>query len=83
MKIKEGVSMSSELTPQVEENKREGREAATWRGHNMTRYRQGGDLWTKCHISTCITCGAEVRVLENPAPDEIEVIGDALATDCK
>lgn len=76
--------MPSELAPRVEENKREGREAATWRGHNMTRYRQGGDLWIRWQVSTCITCGAEVRVLENPAPDEIEeVIGDALATNCK
>jgi hypothetical protein len=75
--------MPSQLEEQVEENKREGREAATWRGHNMTRYRRGGNLWTKCQISTCITCGAEVRVLENPAPDEIEVIGGALDTNCK
>jgi len=64
--------------------KSEAKESATWRGHRLDRFshttRNGG-----IHaVAFCRNegCTAEVSILTRPAPNEIEVVGRAVALQC-
>lgn len=60
--------------------KREARAAATARGHTLARfnYWHGGRYYAYCS-----QCGEEALVRERPAPNEIEIGGEAVALNCK
>lgn len=60
--------------------KREARESATWRGHKLrpfVTYHDG-----KVATATCRDCPVSVTVNTHPAPNEIDIGGDAVAINC-
>jgi len=60
--------------------KKEARETATWRGHKLGTFKPSGKYSA---IATCKRCGAEVVVNSRPAPNEIDIMGEAVALSCK
>jgi len=60
--------------------KRQARQAMEKRGHRP------GD-WVSIGLSKaycrCLNCGAQVVVTDRPAPNEIEVGGEAVAVNCQ
>jgi hypothetical protein len=64
--------------------RREARAAAAWRGHRMARFSpllpstgRGG-----YSDAACTACGASVRIDTAPAPNSIDIGGDAVAVSC-
>jgi hypothetical protein len=55
-------------------------ESATHRGHKMTEFEFDPleELWS----SYCKVCGREMYVIKNPAPNEIQEGGSAVAVCC-
>lgn len=49
------------------------------RGHNMSRFRKMG-FWSNC--AECQTCKATVCVDVKPAPNGIDIGGNAVALNC-
>lgn len=55
-------------------------ESAMWRGHAM--------IWTEIRADKgianghCVVCGAQVQCLLNPAPNQIDIAGSAVAINC-
>lgn len=64
----------------VEKFKGEARAASERRGHEMGRFRRR-DFWGTPYAA-CGSCGMEVDVVPNPAPNETNVFGEAVAVDC-
>ena len=63
--------------------KRSARQSALYRGHDLANfdtylYSRGISGCAKCRV-----CGAEVQVITNPLPNEIEIGGEAVAIGCK
>lgn len=61
----------------VGELKEEALESAEWRGHDM-----GGWNSYKAPYCECVKCGAFVQVDSSPAPNGIDIGGDAVAINC-
>ena len=60
--------------------KREAREAADWRGHDLGRFTPS---WHSLHFTAyCRRCDEWVMVTPHPLPNEIEVGGSAVALNC-
>jgi len=60
--------------------RRQALESAKWRGHDMGRWEViTGHL---CR-STCKKCSKEVDVNTKPAPNEIDIGGEAVALGCE
>jgi hypothetical protein len=59
--------------------KTEARAAAAWRGHALTRFHQDGHRY----YANCALCEMQVQVKPRPAPNEIDVGGEAVALNCK
>ena len=60
--------------------KLEALEACKWRGHTMQRFQN----LTKDHAFTrCDKCHTTVDVLTKPAPNEIDIGGEAVALNCR
>ena len=64
--------------------RREARAAAAWRGHSLARFSpllpstgRGGYA-----DAACMTCGAAVRIETAPAPNSIDIGGEAVAVSC-
>jgi hypothetical protein len=64
--------------------RREARTAAAWRGHSLARFSpllpstgRGG-----YSDAACTACGAAVRIDTAPAPNGIDVGGEAVAVSC-
>jgi len=60
--------------------KNEARESANFRGHELGRfstYHDGHSATAKCR-----NCSAYVTVNSKPAPNEIDIAGDAIAGNC-
>ena len=56
-------------------------ESCRFRGHSMNKFR--GSVWsTKCS-SLCSDCFMRVTVNPNPAPNEIDIGGEAVALNCR
>ncbi len=57
--------------------------ATSWRGHGMKWAapfgRAGGPL---SQFGTCKRCGMEVQLIEHPAPNQIDIGGEAVALNC-
>ncbi len=63
----------------IERLKEEAREASAWRGHRMSRFSH----YTPTNaVSHCLDCPTEVQVLSKPAPNQIDVGGEAVALGC-
>ena len=59
--------------------KLEALESTTFRGHRMSRFSH----YTPGNaVSQCLDCPAEVQVLSRPAPNQIDVGGNAVALTC-
>lgn len=50
------------------------------RGHSMKKFKHVDD---ECWFSDCKKCGKRVTLLSHPAPNEIDMGGEALALGCK
>lgn len=61
--------------------KQEAREASERRGHEMKRYRRR-EFWNTPYAE-CRHCGAEVDVTTKPAPNQIDIAGEAVAINCR
>jgi len=59
--------------------KREALESCKFRGHNMTRFRTIRE-WEA--ISVCKTCGNSAFITAQPKPNEVEIMGSAVALYC-
>ena len=59
---------------------REGERAAIWRGHKL--YWSYIDLIGGKASATCAVCGKAVNVVTRPAPNDIQISGEAVATGC-
>lgn len=58
----------------------EAKEACEYRGHNMNRFEHYAS--GRC-LSTCKICGKAVSVIARPAPNEIDIGGEAVALTCE
>lgn len=59
--------------------RKEGLDAAKFRGHTMSTFKRYTDEQAQ---ATCIVCNAIVTVNAHPAPNDIEVSGNAVALTC-
>ena len=61
------------------------RECCEWREHSMGNFKETGVRGTWDHLFTarCKRCGMHVYVEPTPAPNSIDVFGEAVALDCE
>lgn len=62
----------------IERLKHEARESATWRGHSLSRFSRG-----YYGASAECKCGCSVSVSDKPPANGCEIMGDAVAINCK
>jgi len=67
--------------------KKEAREAATWRGHDLGRFEPSkfwtrGDRFVATAYCKAPSCEAQVTVNTHPAPNQTDIMGDAVAVGC-
>lgn len=62
--------------------KREARESATWRGHSLSRFHTYTTAERRA-VAHCRNCPASVVVDCYPAPNGIDIGGDAVAVNCE
>lgn len=69
----------------IETLRKNARASAKWRGHAMKKFiRYGGSVPNKTnYYSECKICRAYMIVNLNPAPNEIDIGGSAVAINCK
>lgn len=60
----------------------EALEACHWRGHNMHKF-TSHHLHATQRDSWCLTCAKQVTINSRPAPNEIDVGGEAVALNCE
>lgn len=60
--------------------KREAKESATWRGHDMKRFKTFKP--NQVAESVCRGCNAYVQIDTKPLPNGISIRGDAIALNC-
>ena len=60
----------------------EALESCNWRGHKMERFKYR--KWTNRIVgwSGCKICGKSVNINSNPAPNGIDIVGEAVALGC-
>jgi hypothetical protein len=56
-------------------------QAATWRGHKL-KWSHGINMGVRLLQNAKCNCGAEVQINTKPAPNEIDIGGDAVAVNC-
>lgn len=64
----------------LERLRHEAEEACEFRGHVMKRFEHYAK--GRC-LSTCKLCGKAVSVIVKPAPNEIDIGGEAVALQCE
>lgn len=64
----------------IETLKRHAREAAAWHGHDLGRF--ASHAHPAGATAECRRCGAYVQVIPCPAPNDIDIGGDAVAVGC-
>jgi len=64
------------ITPEL---KREAREAATSRGHDLMHFAK---LSARLHVATCSRCKRMVQINGAPTANEIDIGGELLMVDC-
>ncbi len=60
--------------------RRSAQQSTHWRGHRMAWDKPGCN--DTVQSARCVTCGATVLLLTNPAPNGIAIGGRALAVNC-
>ena len=55
-------------------------ESCEFRGHNMKPFSRKYRHWW---YSECKICGKEVRIVDDPQPNDIDISGEAVALGCK
>lgn len=66
------------------ELRKSARKAATERGHRLRKFTHlMGTGWNLKSASSCEKCGVEVNVYPNPAPNGIDIAGEAVSTNCR
>jgi hypothetical protein len=65
----------------IERLRREALESCQYRGHDMSPFRTH-DYWTKKRYANCKVCGMQVVINSRPAPNEIDIGGEAVSLDC-
>lgn len=63
----------------IERLRQEALESCKFRGHKMKSFSRKYRHWWD---STCKVCGMEVCVNDNPAPNGIDIGGEAVALHC-
>ena len=64
--------------------KRDARDSAEWRGHYALGNFKAHPYWgERIQIATCKRCGMQVVVNSRPAPNEVNIGGEAVALNCK
>ena len=63
----------------VEQLRKDALESCNFRGHKMNRF---ASLHTWAKVSDCKVCGMTVIVNSKPAPNGIEIGGEAVAMHC-
>ena len=66
----------------VERLKKSALESCKHRGHSMSKFKRG-IYWSNVHFSKCKLCSMQVAVDPHPAPNGIDIGGEAVALDCK
>jgi len=63
--------------------RREARQAAIMRGHNLARFsRRSGWGIGSAYEAACTACGHGVWIEETPPPNGIDMAGEAFAVSC-
>lgn len=76
--------MSESETNLVTRLEVEALEAARFRNHRMSMFTMvSNDYRVYGYDSTCLDCGMDVRVNPHPAPNQIDIGGEAVALNCK
>lgn len=65
----------------IERLRREALESCGYRGHAMGLFKTH-DYWKKIRYAHCLICDMQVMINSNPAPNEIDICGMAVACDC-
>ena len=64
--------------------RKQARRSAKSRGHRLIKFTPlSGNGWSQSSMSSCEQCGDEVWVYPNPAPNGADVVGEAVATNCR
>jgi hypothetical protein len=63
----------------LEQLRKSALEACKFRGHNMTRF---ASLHSWAKVADCKKCGMTVFVNSRPAPNGIDISGEAVALNC-
>lgn len=61
--------------------KRSAKESAVAYGHDMKRFHKDA-YWDKTFLSECRACGMVVYAVKNPAMNETNIFGPAVAQNC-
>lgn len=65
------------------ELRKHARKATKVRGHRIGKFSHLiGTGWNAYSVAVCEKCGRDVAVYPNPAPNGIDIAGDAVAVDC-
>lgn len=63
--------------------RKQARRSAKNRGHRLGKFSAlTGSGWSESTYAVCSSCGRDVAVYPNPAPNGIEITGEAVALDC-
>lgn len=63
--------------------RKEARKVAKLRGHRLGRFTHlMGTGWNAHSVAVCEVCGRDVAVYPNPAPNGIDIAGEAVAGYC-
>lgn len=57
-------------------------ESAQWRKHKMGRFYRDS-FWASKRHAECKACTMSLTVNTNPAPNEIDICGEAVALNCR
>lgn len=63
----------------LSELKREAREAASFRGHDLMHFAK---VSARLHTATCSKCKRTVQINTAPGPNEIDIGGEPVAVEC-
>lgn len=64
----------------LSELKREAREAASSRGHDLMHFAK---ISARLHSASCSKCKRMVQINTSPGPNEIDIGGEVVAVDCE
>jgi len=64
--------------------RKQARKAAKMRGHQLGKFTHLiGTGWNAHSVAICTKCGVDVAVYPDPAPNGIDIAGEAVAVGCR